>query len=210
MVLAHRRALRIVVMVDTAVTITSAAFLVVEPLYARHVLHRPPAQFALFEAAAGIGSMVAGLALSRIKAQPTGEKMLSISAACYGLAACLFIGITSVPVAYTGAFVWGVTGALFGTVALTTLQRAAPVHAHGRIMGMSAAIRSWVETIGLPLGGVTLAGLGIRAGGLALSGVAIAAGIACLVLVAGHGGEPDNRSEEAGQPHHSSREEPAV
>jgi hypothetical protein len=101
MVLARRRALRIVVMVDTAVTITSAAFLVVEPLYARHVVHRPPAQFALFEAAAGIGSMVAGLALSCIKAQPTGGKMLSISAACYGLAACLFIGITSVPVAYT-------------------------------------------------------------------------------------------------------------
>jgi hypothetical protein len=74
MVLARRRALRIVVMVDTAVTITSAAFLVVEPLYARHVVHRPPAQFALFEAAAGIGSMVAGLALSCIKAQPTGGR----------------------------------------------------------------------------------------------------------------------------------------
>ena len=52
--------------------------------------------------------------------------------------------------------VWGVTGALFGTVALTTLPRRA------------------------------------------------------LVLVAGHGGEPDDRSDEAGQPHHSSREVPAV
>jgi predicted MFS family arabinose efflux permease len=143
MVLARRRALRIVVMVEIAVTFTSAAFLVVEPLYTRDVLHRPPSQFALFEAAAGIGSILAGLAISRIKAQPAGGTMLSISAACYGLAACLFIGTTSVPVAYTGAFAWGVTGALFGTVALTTLQRAAPVHAHGRIMGVGAAIQSW-------------------------------------------------------------------
>jgi hypothetical protein len=32
--------------VSAAVTFTSASFLVVEPLYARHVLHRPPSQFA--------------------------------------------------------------------------------------------------------------------------------------------------------------------
>jgi hypothetical protein len=40
------RAVRLVIAVSAAVTFTSAAFLVVEPLYARHVLHRPPSQFA--------------------------------------------------------------------------------------------------------------------------------------------------------------------
>jgi predicted MFS family arabinose efflux permease len=175
-----RRKLRLTVAVSSAVTFTSAAFLVVEPLYARHVLHRPPSQFALFEAAAGTGSVLAGLVISRVRARLTGGRILSVSAACYGLAACLFIGTTSVPVAYCGAFFWGVSGALFGTVALTTLQRLTPVSAHGRVMGVTATIQSGVETAGLPLGGVTLTALGIRAGALTLAGAAVAAGISSL------------------------------
>jgi hypothetical protein len=175
-----RRMLRLTVAVGTAVTFTSAAFLVVEPLYARHVLHRPPSQFALFEAAAGTGSVLAGLVIARTRARLAGGRVLSVSAACYGLAACLFIGTTSVPVAYCGAFLWGVSGALFGTVALTTLQRLTPVPAHGRVMGVVGTVQSGVETMGLPLGGVTLTALGIRAGGLALAGVAVVAGTGSL------------------------------
>jgi hypothetical protein len=51
---ARDRAVRLVIAVSAAVTFTSASFLVVEPLYAHHVLRRPPSQFALFEAAAGL------------------------------------------------------------------------------------------------------------------------------------------------------------
>jgi hypothetical protein len=54
---------------------------------------------------------------------------------------------------------------------------AAPVDAHGRVMGVNATIQSWFEVIGLPLGGVTLAVLGIRAGAVVLAGVAVAAGL---------------------------------
>lgn len=36
------------------------------------------------------------------------------------------------------------------------------MHAHGRVMSISATLQSWTETIGLPLGGVTLAVLGVR------------------------------------------------
>lgn len=178
---ARGRAVRLVVTVSAAVTFTSAAYLVVESLYARHVLHRPPSQFALFEAAAGIGAILAGLAISRIRARLTGGPILMVSAIGYGLAACLFTGTTLVPVAYAGAFAWGAVGAVFGTVAVTALQRAAPVHAHGRVMSVAATLQSWVETIALPLGGVTLAALGVHAGALTLAGVAIAAGLIALV-----------------------------
>ena len=178
---ARSRPVRLVVTVSAAVTFTSAAYLVVESLYARHVLHRPPSQFALFEAAAGIGAILAGLAVSRIRARLTGGPILMVSAIGYGLAACLFTGTTSVPVAYAGAFAWGVAGAVFGTLAVTTLQQAAPAHAHGRVMSVAATLQSWVETIALPLGGVTLAALGVRAGALTLAGVAIAAGLIALV-----------------------------
>jgi signal transduction histidine kinase/predicted MFS family arabinose efflux permease len=177
----HQTGLRLVLALSAAVTFTSAAYLVVEPLYARHVLHRPPSQFALFEAAAGAGSILCGLAISRARSRLAGPRLLAAAAAGYGLAAALFTGTTVVPVAYAGAFLWGVSGALFGVVAVTTLQRVAPVHAHGRVMGVSATLQSWVETIGLPLGGGTLAALGIRAGALALAAVAAAAGMTCLL-----------------------------
>ena len=165
-----------------------AAFLVVEPLYARHVLHRPPSQFALFEAAAGVGGILASLLIPRLRDRLSGRWALGASGACYGLAACMFTGTTVVPVAYAGAFLWGVTGTVFGAVAITALQRAAPAGTHGRIMGVTSAIGSWVETIGLPLAGVTLAGLGLRAGVFALAGVAILAGLACLAVAPGASG----------------------
>lgn len=178
---ARRRAVRFVLMLSAAVTFTSASFLVVEPLYARHVLHRPPSQFALFEAAAGTGAILTGLAVSRIRGRLTGRTVLAASAAGYGLAACLFTGTTSVPAAYAGAFLWGVAGTVFGAVSLTALQQVAPAHAHGRVMSVTATVQSWVETIALPLGGVTLAAAGIRAGALVLAGVAVVAGLAGLV-----------------------------
>lgn len=191
------RTIRLVMAVSAAVTFTSASFLVVEPLYARQVLHRPPSQFALFEAAAGAGAILTGLVLSRVQARLSGEGVLMASAAGYGLAAALFTGTTWVPVAYSGAFLWGAAGTVFGTVAVTALQRAAPVHAHGRVMSLNATLQSWVETIGLPAGGVTLAALSLRPGALALAGVAAAAGMAGLAAVIAHagkwlvGGQPD-------------------
>jgi MFS family permease len=177
---ARARAVRLVVVISAAVTVTSASFLVVEPLYARHVLHRPPSQFALFEAAAGTGAILAGLVISRIRGRLARAPVLAASAVGYGLAACLFAGTTSVPTAYAGAFAWGVAGSVFGAVALTMLQRTAPVHTHGRVMSVSATVQSWVETIGVPLGGVTVAALGVRPGAFALAGVAIVAGLITL------------------------------
>ena len=108
------------------------------------------------------------------------------SAIGYGLAAGLFTGTASVLVAYAGAFAWGVAGSVFGAVGLTTLQQAAPVDAHGRVMSVAATIGSWVETLALPLGGVTLATLGVHAGAAALAGIAVAAGLIGLGSIAAH------------------------
>lgn len=175
----RRKQVLLVVAASAAVTFTSAAFLVVEPLYARHVLYRPASQYALFEAAAGAGGILAGLAVSRVRGRLAGPVMTSVTAVCYGLAACLFAGTTVVPVAYAGAFAWGVSGAVFGAVSLTTLQQAVPVTMHGRVMGLLAAVQSWVETAGLPLGAIALAVLGVRTGADALAGVAVVGGLLC-------------------------------
>lgn len=91
----------------------------------------------------------------------------------------MFTGTTSVPVAYAGAF----AGSASGAFALTALQRAAPVNAHDRVMNVAATIQSWVETIALPLRGVTLAALGVRPGALALAGITVATGLPGLGTV---------------------------
>jgi Na+/melibiose symporter-like transporter len=183
---ARNRGLRRVALISVAVTFTSGAFLVVEPLYARHVLGRPPAQFALFEAAAGAGAILAGLALPRLRGRLSGRAALPASAIGYGLAAGVFTGTTVVPVAYLSAFAWGVSGAVFFAVAGTRIQRLAPVAVHGRIMGVISTLESAADTTALPLAGVILAGAGVRAGAAVLAGVAVAAGAAGLVLSGGN------------------------
>ena len=176
--------LRAIALARTAIMFTSGAFLVVEPLYARHVLGRPPSQFALFEAAIGIGAIVTGLALPRVGRRWSGTgattKTLAGGAIGYGLAAALFTGTTWVPAAYVGAFAWGASGMVFYTVAATALQRLAPAGTLGRVAGVISTAESATETASLPLAGVIVAFAGIRPGALAVAAVAVAAGIVCL------------------------------
>ncbi|MBO0687844.1 MAG: MFS transporter, partial [Candidatus Dormibacteraeota bacterium] len=128
LVVARHPVLRLIIGLGAGVSFTSGAFLVVEPLYARHVLERPPSQFALFEAAAGAGAIAASLAVSRLRSPHLleGVRPLALSAGGYGLTACIFIGTTWVPVAYVGVTLWGVTGAVFSVVAVTTMQQIVP------------------------------------------------------------------------------------
>jgi MFS family permease len=176
--------LRVIALARMAVMFTSGAFLVVEPLYARHVLGRPPSQFALFEAAIGIGAIVTGLALPRVGRRLLGTgattKALAAGAMGYGLAAALFTGTTCIPAAYVGAFVWGASGMVFYTVAATALQRLAPAGTLGRVAGVISTAESATETASMPLAGVIVAIAGIRPGALVAAAVAVAAGAACL------------------------------
>jgi MFS family permease len=176
--------LRVIALARMAVMFTSGAFLVVEPLYARHVLGRPPSQFALFEAAIGIGAIVTGLALPRVGRRLLGTgattKALAAGAMGYGLSAALFTGTTWIPAAYVGAFVWGASGMVFYTVAATALQRLAPAGTLGRVAGVISTAESATETASMPLAGVIVAIAGIRPGALVAAAVAVAAGAACL------------------------------
>jgi MFS family permease len=176
--------LRAVALARMAVMFTSGAFLIVEPLYARHVLGRPPSQFALFEAAIGIGAIVTGLALPRVGRRLSGTgattKALAAGAIGYGLTAALFTGTTWIPAAYVGAFLWGASGMVFYTVAATALQRLAPAGTLGRVAGVISTAESATETASLPLAGVIVAVAGIRPGALVVATVAVAAGTACL------------------------------
>ena len=167
------------------VIFTSGAFLVVEPLYARYVLDRPVSQFALFEAAIGIGAVVTGLALPvirrRLPATRSPARLLAAGAISYGLAAALFTGTPWVPVAYLGALAWGAGGTVFYAAAATTLQRLAPAGALGRVSGVISTAESTTESVSMPAAGALVAVVGLRRGALVLAAVAVAAGTACLL-----------------------------
>ena len=182
---AREPGLRLVALARMGVVFTSGAFLIVEPLYARHVLGRPPSQFALFEAVIGIGAIATGLALPvirrRVPATRMTVRLLAAGAISYGLAAALFTGTAWLPVAYVGAFAWGAGGAVFYTVAATTLQRLAPAGALGRVAGVISTAESTTETVSMPAAGALVAVVGLRPGALILAAVAVAAGSACLV-----------------------------
>jgi hypothetical protein len=149
------------------------------------VLGRPPSQFALFEAAIGIGAIMTGLALPRARGllSETGArtKALAAGAIGYGLAAALFTGTTWVPAAYVGAFAWGASGLVFYTVADTSLQWLAPAGTLGRVAGVISTAESATESASMPLAGAIVAIAGIRPGALALAAVAVAAGVAGLL-----------------------------
>lgn len=177
--------LRRIALARVAVMFTSGAFLVVEPLYVRHVLDRPPSQFALFEAAIGIGAIVTGLALPVIRrrrpASGPAVRLLAAGAISYGLAAAWYTGTPWVPAAYLGAFAWGTGGTVFYAVAATTLQRLAPAGTLGRAAGVISMAESAAESASMPAAGAVVAVAGLRAGALTLAAVAVAAGAACLL-----------------------------
>jgi Na+/melibiose symporter-like transporter len=177
--------LRAIALARIGVIFTSGAFLVIEPLYTRHVLDRPASQFALFEAATGIGAIVTGLALPvirrRLPATRSPTWLLAAGAISYGLAAALFTGTPWVPVAYLGAFVWGACGTVFYAAAATTLQRLAPAGALGRVSGVISTAESTTESVSMPAAGALVAVAGLRPGALVLAAVAVAAGAACLL-----------------------------
>jgi MFS family permease len=183
--ISRNRGLRLVATLSAGVAFTSGAFLVVEPLYARHVLNRPASQFALFEAAIGIGAIVTGLALPvirrRVPAPRSPGRLLAAGAISCGLAAALFTGTPWVPVAYLGAFAWGVGDTVFYAAAATTLQRLAPAGALGRVSGMISTAESTTESISMPVAGALVAVAGLRPGALVLAAVAAGAGAAWLL-----------------------------
>ncbi|HZQ28954.1 MAG TPA: MFS transporter [Acidimicrobiales bacterium] len=190
---ARQPLLRYVLTLSTAVFLTWAAFLVVEPLYVRDVLHRPPSQFALFQVAFGVGLVLTGLLLPRLGERAVGPRSLAAAVLLSGLTAGLYIGTHSVVFAYAGIFLWGVDVAFFGAPSRTLLQRGAPLYAHGRVLALYRTMHSVADVVALPLTGLFVGAVGVQKAGLTVALVASVAGVVGLLAaprVAGHGAGP--------------------
>jgi predicted MFS family arabinose efflux permease len=174
---ATRPLLRYVLTLSSAVFLTWGAFVVIEPLYARDVLHRSASQFALFQVAFGVGLVLTGLALPRLGERVAGVRTLALAVVLSGLTAGLYVGTHSLLLAYVGVFLWGVDVAFFAAPSRTLLQRGAPVYAHGRVLALYRTAHSMADVVALPLTGLLVSGVGVQRAGIMVAGVATSAGL---------------------------------
>jgi predicted MFS family arabinose efflux permease len=142
------------------------AFIVIEPLYVRNVLHRSPATLGLLQTVFGIGLIGTTAILPRIGDRVATVRALAASVVVSGLAAALYVGTRSVLVAMLGVFLWGVDVAFFMPPMQTILQRSTPAAAHGRVMALAGAVNGVGGLIAIPLAGAAAGAIGVSATGV--------------------------------------------
>ena len=189
--LARRRpVLRYTLVLSAACFLTWGTFMVVEPIYVRDVLHRPPTTFALLQVVFGVGLVGTGLLLPRLGDRVATPRALAASVLLSGAAAATYIGTRWVPVAFAGVFLWGVDVAFFSAPSRTLLQRGAPAWAHGRVLALNRALHSWSDVVALPVAGTIAGAVGVRPAGLGVAAIAALAGAVGLVVRPASAAEP--------------------
>jgi predicted MFS family arabinose efflux permease len=164
------------------VFLTWGAFFVIEPLYVRDVLHRSPSVLGLLQSSFGVGLVGTTLFLPKFGDRVATPRGIAVSVMLSGLAAALYVGTRSEPVAFAGVFLWGVDVAFFSAPVRTLLQRATPPQVHGRVLALIGTLDGWGNAAALPLTGALMATIGVRAAGITAGGLALVAGSVGLVL----------------------------
>ncbi len=170
--------IRRTLLLSLAVFCSWGAFMVIEPLYVRDVLHRSPATLGYLQTAFGIGLLGTTALLPRLGDRIVSVRMLAASALASGLAAALYVGTRLVAVAAVGVFLWGVITAFFMPPMQTLLQRSAPVESHGRLMAASGTVNGLANLVAIPLGGLLVGAVGVGGTGMVVGLVLVAAGAA--------------------------------
>jgi MFS transporter, DHA3 family, macrolide efflux protein len=176
--------IRRTLLLAAAVFCSWGAFVVIEPLYVRNVLHRSPATLGLLQTVFGIGLIGTTALLPRIGDRVATVRALAASVVVSGLAAALYVGTRSLLVAMLGVFVWGVDVAFFMAPMQTLLQRSAPPEAHGRVMALAGAVNGAGGLVAIPLAGVAAGAIGVSATGVVAGILASLAGAGGLAVTA--------------------------
>jgi predicted MFS family arabinose efflux permease len=179
-VVQRRPRLRLLLGMSGCVYMIWGAFLVIEPVYVREVLHGSPTMLALLQATFGVGLLLTTLAVTRLGERVARVRIAAVAAAASGVAATLYIGTAIPAVAFIGIGVWGCVTSFFIVPAQTLIQRAAPVETHGRVMALDGTVNSGGHLVALPLVGLAAAAAGVQVAGIAFAVVPIAGGLLTL------------------------------
>ncbi|MGZ4714536.1 MAG: MFS transporter [Acidimicrobiia bacterium] len=211
-VVAARPALRSLFALAGSVYLIWGAFIVVEPIYVREVLHGSPTLFAMLQSTFGVGLVLTGIVVSRL-----GERLVRWSVVCAAaigsaFGAALYVGTATIAVAFVGLFLWGVVTAVLIAPLRTLMQRASPVETHGRVFALDGMVHSTGDLVSLPLVGLVVGLVGVQVAGVAVAAVPLTGGILTWRVVRGRRagfGEPVS-DQRVVAPVVDARPEPAV
>jgi MFS family permease len=173
-VVRDRPALARLLAIGASVYLVWGAYGVIEPIYFRDVLHEPPSTFAWMQAVFGFMLLGTALLLPRLGARVATLRTVRAAAIVTALVAPIYVGTQYLWVAAIGIGVWGAATALFVAPHRTLVHREAPIAAHGRVLALDSALRSWAHVIGLPLAALSVTVLGVRGAALSVGAIALA------------------------------------
>jgi len=179
-VVQRRPRLRLLLGMSGCVYMIWGAFLVIEPVYVREVLHGSPTTLALLQVTFGVGLLLTTLVVTRLGERVARVRIAAVAAAASGVAAALYIGTAIPAVAFIGIGAWGCVTSFFVVPARTLMQRAAPVETHGRVLALDGTVNSGGHLVALPLVGLAAAAVGVQVAGIAFAVVPIAGGLLTL------------------------------
>jgi predicted MFS family arabinose efflux permease len=174
--------------------------LLAEPLYGRDVLERSATTFAALQTSFGICLVAGGLIAARMGDRLASFRWVAVGVIGSGAAAVVYLGTTSVVIAFGGVALWGVATAAISGPSRTVLQRASPEHAHGRVMAVDLVAGNAAMLVGIVVGGPVIQALGVPGAAIVFGSVAATLGVAALVAHGRDGAASLAATEEAVTP----------
>jgi MFS family permease len=169
-----RPVLRRILVATTAVSTLYGSYIVLEPLYVKHVLGRSPSTYAWLQTMYGI-TLVAGAVYTLRHASRLARLRVSMTAAvCSAIAAAGYLGTRHIEVAYVAIAAWGISTAFFSTPTSTLLHRNAPGEAHGRVLACERMVDSTIKLTTTLTAGALAATIGIRPAAAIFVGLSLA------------------------------------
>jgi DHA3 family macrolide efflux protein-like MFS transporter len=171
------RALRLYLLIGTAVWISFGAFGALEPLFYRDVLGTGPEALGWVNMIFGLGLVSGSALVSRLPARFVGARTALLCAFGSGLGAVIYTGTDDLRMVVAGAIYWGVVLGVMLPVVRTLLQRDTPDQLIGRVMGVSHVHNQVGELLPLTFVPALAGTLGLQrvlvGSGMILMGVAV-------------------------------------
>jgi DHA3 family macrolide efflux protein-like MFS transporter len=172
------RALRLYLLIGTAIWLSFGSFGALEPLFYRDVLRTGPEALGWVNTIFGLGLVSGSALLDRLPAHLVRARTAVLCAFGSGLGAVIYTGTADLRVVVIGAIYWGVVLGIMMPVIRTLLQRDTPDHVIGRVMGVSHVHNQVGELLPLTFVPALAVSLGLQTvlvgSGLVLIGIAVA------------------------------------
>ncbi|MBK5287416.1 MAG: MFS transporter [Acidimicrobiia bacterium] len=198
-VVAARPSLRRGLALATSVYLIWGAFIVIEPIYVRSVLHGTPTMFAYLQATFGIALVGSGLFVTGLGDRAAKWWVVSAAAMGSGLGAAIYVGSRQLVIAYVGISIWGIATAFLLAPLRTLVQRASPIETHGRVFALDGMLHNSADLVALTVVALAAGAWGVQSAALGMALVPVTGGI--LMLGAIRRGrmpiDPDPRLEPA-------------